>query len=151
MTAPCCINGYRKPRWVLDKTTDLMKQATARCVCENGKNATTRVFARLGIEAGDFKAMAAKCDADVDAVHAADHAEDDQALAAWASYEDGIAKHAAAERQAAHDKVWLPRYAAGYTECTRCGGTGYVAPYGTCFRCEGRQVDPIKQLKEAAK
>jgi hypothetical protein len=28
------------------------------------------------------------------------------------------------------------------TACYRCGGTGYVHPWGTCFRCGGAQVDP---------
>jgi hypothetical protein len=147
MTAACCINGFRKPHWVRDSASDQMKRVVGRCSCADGKAATARVMARLGIEPGDFTALAAKCDSDVDAVHAADHAEDADAFAAW----DAVAAANAAKQKAEHDALWTLRRQSGYTECTRCGGTGYVAPYGTCFRCEGRQVDPIKQLKEAAK
>lgn len=147
MTVACCIKGYRKPHWVRDSSSDQMKRVVGRCSCADGKAATARVMARLGIEPGDFDALAAKCDSDIDAVHAADHAEDADVFAAW----DAVASENAKKQQEAHDALWMLRRQSGYKECTRCGGTGRVEPYGLCFRCEGRQVDPIKRKKEAAK
>jgi len=29
--------------------------------------------------------------------------------------------------------------------CHRCGGTGVVLPYGTCFRCAGGRIDPQRE------
>lgn len=145
----CCINGYTFPSWVLDKATDKMKRATRRCRCEAGRKATERVYARLGLQPQDLKGMEAACKTNLEAVQASDHAEDEEALAAWDALAQEIAKANAAAQEAAYAEVWAPRYAAGYTECTRCGGTGFVAPYGTCFRCEGRQVDPKRTRKEA--
>ena len=150
MTTPCCINGYRAPRWVLDSENDRMKEAVARCNCAAGADAKARVFARLGIAKDDFAALKVACDQRADEVKASDHAEDAEAIAAWAKYAEDTKAARAAEADAEYRKVWAPRYAAGYVECTRCGGTGFVAPYGTCFRCEGHQVDPKKSKKKEA-
>jgi len=147
MKKHCCINGYRKPHWVRDSASDQMKRVVGRCSCENGKQATARVMARLGIEPGDFAALAAKCDSDTDAVDTADHAEDAEAFAAW----DQVVAANAAKQKEAREALWALRRQSGHKECTRCGGTGRVEPYGLCFRCEGRQVDPIKRKKEVAK
>lgn len=145
MNGPCCINGYRKPRWVLDKENDRMKQAVSRCACNEGLSATGRVFARIGIAVGDYAALKVACDERTTEVAAAEHAEDDEAIAAWAAHASAVEAAKSAERQAAYDKLWAPRRAKGLKECTRCGGSGFYHTYGKCFRCEGSGTDPRKK------
>ena len=56
-----------------------------------------------------------------------------------------------AEAQAKHAALWAPRYAAGYVECIRCGGTGRYGNWGECYRCRGTQVDPKRTAKKGGR
>jgi len=46
---------------------------------------------------------------------------------------------------------WDKANALGYIPCSRCSGMGFVAPWGTCFRCDGNLVDPVFGISKKGK
>ena len=62
-----------------------------------------------------------------------------------------VAQAKVAKAEQAWANVWAPRYALGYVECVRCGGTGRFGHWGECYRCRGAQVDPKRRAKKSKK
>jgi hypothetical protein len=74
-----------------------------------------------------------------------------EAHAAQAIADKAVAQRKQAQAEAAHAAKWAKRYAAGYVECVRCGGTGSYGHWGECYRCRGTQVDPKRKAKKGGK
>ena len=46
---------------------------------------------------------------------------------------------------------WTKAAENGYVQCQRCGGAGFIPPWGTCFRCNGFRADPVYGINRNGK
>ena len=130
----CCLDGRLRTGWY--------------CLCGAGKASRRSLLESLGINPDDDAAVAELWE-EVIAPRVAKARE--AAIAAWADYDKAVADAKAAASAAAYQALWKPRYAKGYQECSRCGGSGNFAHHGECYRCGGNGIDPRVGKKEVAK
>ena len=82
------------------------------------------------------------------------NAKAEEAKIAHARRAEEMRAESNAKAEARHAAIWGPRYAQGFKECVRCGGSGIWGngvSSGTCFRCGGNGVDPRRSKKGGAK